>query len=201
MLRVGLTGGIGCGKSSVCQLFAKWDVPIVDADVISKELVEPGRPALGLIAEYFGQDILDEQGGLRRGVLRSRVFANDKERKKLESILHPLINAEIKARLSNLQAIYAIIAVPLLVETGQANHFDRVLLVDCSESFQRQRVMARDGVDASQIDAIIASQASRQARLSVAHDIIDNSRTIDHLAAQVNSLHHSYLLLATTRKS
>jgi dephospho-CoA kinase len=182
-------------------MFANWGVPIVDADVIARELVEPGQPALGLIAEYFGTDILDERGGLRRGVLRSRIFASDKERMKLENILHPLINNEIKVRLTNLQAIYAIIAVPLLLETGQINNFDRVLLVDCPEYSQRHRVMTRDGVDESQIDAIIASQASRQARLSVAHDVIDNSQTLDDLAAQVKSLHNSYLILATTGKS
>lgn len=201
MLRVGLTGGIGCGKSTVCQLFAKWGVPIVDADVIAKELVEPGQPALQQIAEYFGQDILDEQGGLKRGLLRSRVFANNAERKLLESILHPLIQSEIKVRLSSLQATYVIVAVPLLLETGQLNHFDRILLVDCSQYSQRQRVMMRDGVDESQIDAIIASQATRQARLAVAHDVIDNSLTIDHLAAQVRAQHNSYLILAPTWKS
>lgn len=201
MLRVALTGGIGCGKSTVCRLFTDWGAPIIDADVIARQLVEPGQAALQTIVDYFGRDILDEQGGLQRAALRARIFVHPEDKQVLESILHPLIYAEIEARVAVLQASYALIAVPLLVETGQISAFDRLLLVDCPESLQKQRVMSRDDVDEAQASAIIASQASREARLAVAHDVIDNSQALDHLAEQVKKLHNFYLFLATTRKS
>lgn len=201
MLRVALTGGIASGKSTVCQAFADLGVPIVDADVIARQVVAPGQPVLEAIVDYFGTDIVDDAGALRRAALRARIFANPHDKKVLEGILHPLIYSEIQQQLSLLHACYALVVVPLLLETGQAELFDRILLVDCPESLQLQRVMSRDGIDDAQAAAIIDSQASRAQRLAVAHDVIDNSQTPAVLAEHVKNLHNFYLFLATARKS
>lgn len=201
MLRVGLTGGIGSGKSTVCALFAELGVPIVDADLIARQLVEPGSPGLIAIVQVFGESVLDGDGSLNRGLLRSRVFADAGERQKLDAIMHPMIYAAIDSAVSQLQVPYTLIAIPLLVETGKTQMVDRVLVVDCPEGMQLQRITVRDHINAQQAQAIMASQADRQQRLAAADDIIDNSKAPDQLAEQVKSLHNSYLLLATTRKS
>jgi len=201
MLRVGLTGGIGSGKSTVCRLFAELGVPVVDADLIARQLVDVGSEALAAIVQQFGTDILNGDGSLNRSRLRTRVFADTQQRQQLDAIMHPRIYASIEIAVSQLRADYCMIAIPLLVETGKTSIVDRVLVVDCPESMQIQRVIARDQIDAQQAAAMIASQAGRQRRLDAADDVIDNSHPLSQLAEQVKSLHNSYLLLASTWKS
>lgn len=201
MLRVALTGGIGCGKSTVCQLFAEFGVPVVDADLMARQLVEPGRAGLAQLVNAFGTVILDQDGSLNRSTLRKLIFEDAKQRQKVDLIMHPLIYAAIDAEVSMLRASYCLIAVPLLVETGKAASFDRVLVVDCREEIQLQRLIVRDNIDAKFAEAMITSQTGRSQRLAVADDIIDNSNAVAQLAEQVKRLHNSYLLLATTRKS
>jgi len=199
MLKVALTGGIGSGKSTVCVLFADLGVAIIDADVIARQLVAPGQPALAQLVDCFGQSIINTDGRLNRAGLRERVFADPEQKQLLNAIMHPLVYAEIAEQVSQLQTVYCIIAIPLLVESENPYIVDRVLVVDCSEAAQLQRVLSRDQISEAQAQAIIASQASRQQRLARADDVIDNSTTPEQLAEQVKSLHNSYLLLATAR--
>ncbi len=199
MLRVGLTGGIGCGKSTVCRLFAELGVPIIDADVIARQLVAPGEPALNKLAANFGASILNADGSLNRAELRQLAFSDAGRKQQLDAILHPLIHDEIAARASELQTAYCILAIPLLLETRQKYVVDRILVVDCAPALQIERVMKRDNISVQQAEAIIATQVDRNLRLSAADDVINNSEAEDCLAEQVKNLHNLYLLLATTR--
>ena len=199
MFRVGLTGGIGSGKSTVCQLFADLGVAIVDADVVARQLVEPGQPALAKLATAFGTSILNRDGSLNRAELRQLAFADTQHKQKLNAIMHPLIHDEIEAQVARLQVPYCILAIPLLLEAQKSYNVNRVLVVDCPEHLQLQRVMARDQVSQEQVLAIIAAQASRQQRLTAADDVIENTASTSRLAEQVKILHNSYLLLATAR--
>lgn len=201
MLRIALTGGIACGKSTVCRLFADFGVPIVDADLIARQLAEPHQQGWQAIVEYFGPEILISDGKLNRRLLRERIFADPAQRQKLDAIMHPLIYSAIDARLLQLQANYCLVAIPLLAETQKASHFDRVLLVDCPEALQLQRLQLRDNLDATDAATIIASQAGRLQRLAIADEVIDNSNGEPLLAEQVKSLHNFYLNLAISRKS
>jgi dephospho-CoA kinase len=196
MLVVGLTGGIGCGKSAVSDRFEALGAPVIDADRVARELVEPGQPALQQIAERFGAAMINADGTLDRARLRSTVFADPNARQALESLLHPRIRATMRERLQALDSAYAILAIPLLLETGQARDVDRVLVVDCSESDQVARVTLRDNVDEAQARAILAAQTPRQKRLKHADDIIDNTGTLDALQPQIDRLHAKYLELA-----
>jgi dephospho-CoA kinase len=196
MLVVGLTGGIGCGKSAVSDRFEALGAPVIDADRVARELVEPGQPALQQIAERFGAAMINADGTLDRARLRSTVFADPNARQALESLLHPRIRATMRERLQALDSAYAILAIPLLLETGQARDVDRVLVVDCSESDQVARVTLRDNVDEAQARAILAAQTPRQKRLEHADDIIDNTGTLDALQPQIDRLHAKYLELA-----
>lgn len=198
MLRVGLTGGIGSGKSTVCDLFAELGVPIVDADVIARQLVAPGQPALTKLAEVFGSSIIEQDGSLNRAILRQLAFTNELNKQKLDAIMHPLIYDEIETQIADLKTAYCIMAIPLLLETQKKHTVDRVLVVDCPPFMQLKRVIARDKISAEQAEAIIALQAAREARLAAADDVIDNSTSQTALAEQVKSLHNSYLLLATS---
>lgn len=199
MLKIGLTGGIGSGKSTACALFAALGAPIIDADVIARQLVEPGQPALAELVTEFGANIVNDDGRLNRAALRDRVFAEPAQKQRLDAIMHPRIYAQIAAEVTCLDSRYCIIAIPLLVESARHYAVDRVLVIDCAETEQLQRVLARDQVSESQARAIIASQASRQQRLAQADDVIDNSAPSAQLAEQVKSLHNSYLLLANVR--
>ncbi|MDD4914363.1 MAG: dephospho-CoA kinase [Methylococcales bacterium] len=201
MLKVGLTGGIGCGKSTVCKQFQALDVKIIDADLIARQLVEPGQPVLTQLAECFGKQILQADGSLNRALLREMVFQDAEKKQRLENIMHPLIYDRIAIEAENLPGKYCIIAVPLLLETGHKHIVDRVLLVDCSIETQLERVMRRDKLDREQILSIIACQMPRQERLKWADDIIDNSTSTVRLAEQIKRLHNSYILLATARTS
>ncbi len=194
---VALTGGIASGKSTVAEQFAAMGAIIIDTDQIARELVAPGQPALGEMVHAFGRDILLVDGRLNRPALRQRVFADATARATLNAILHPRIHTEVSARLHSLPAHtgYALLVIPLLVESGEryATLIDRVLLVDCSEDTQIQRLMQRDRVNATQAKAMLAAQASRQARLIRADDVIDNSAEREQLLPRIAALHQDYL--------
>lgn len=199
---VGLTGGIGSGKSAAAERFAARGVPIVDTDAIAHELTAPGGAAIAPIRAAFGDAVLTADGILDRSAMRRLVFAEPAARKRLEAILHPLIRAESEARLCRLaSAEYAILVVPLLVESGDfRSRVDRVCVVDCPEELQIARVMARSGLSRDEVQAIIAAQTSRAARLAAADDVIDNSRGLAELDVQVASLHEKYRLMAKVRQ-
>ena len=199
-LRVGLTGGIGSGKSEAAREFARLGATVIDTDVIARELVEPGQPALTEIVEHFGADLLDASGCLDRSKLRQRVFADPHQRRQLEAILHPKIRERALILADRANTPYCILVIPLLVESGNDYQLDRVLVIDCPEELQRQRTRRRDGVSEAEVDAILASQASRQQRLSVADDIIVNDAGLERLAAEVKRLNLDYLNRADRRR-
>ena len=196
MFVVGITGGIGSGKSAVSNRFEALGIRVVDADLASRWVVEPGRPALARIAEHFGDDVLATDGSLDRAVLRRLVFADPEERRWLEALLHPLIAEEIRTALTAAESPYAILVSPLLIESGQTEFVDRVLVVDVPETVQIERTMARDDNDEAQVRSIITAQIDRPSRLARADDVIDNDGGLDALDAQVAELHHRYLELA-----
>lgn len=199
MLKIGLTGGIGCGKTTVCRLFADLGVPVVDADLIARSLVEPGQPALQAIVQAFGPEILQADGNLDRAKLRQAIFSDPEQRRRLDGIMHPRVYARIAADVAALQAAYCLIAVPLLLESKNPYAVDRILVVDCPQPAQIERVVTRDKLSAEQAQAIVASQMPRPQRLARADDVIDNSAGPEQLAEQVKSLHNSYIFLATAR--
>lgn len=192
---LGLTGGIGSGKSAVAQHFVDLGVHLVDADHAARWVVEPGRPALAKIVEHFGGDVLQADGQLDRSALRARIFADSDERRWLEALLHPLIGQEIMAYLARAESPYAILVSPLLIESGQHRLTQRVLLVDAPEQLQIQRTIARDQSSAEQVQAILKAQASRSERLQHAHDVLVNDRDLHWLQAEVERLHNFYLTL------
>jgi dephospho-CoA kinase len=194
MLVIGLTGGIGCGKSTVAKLFAAKGVPILDADVIARELVEPNQPAFEAIKQHFGTAILRD-GGLDRARLREIVFSNPEEKRWLENLLHPMVYSEISRRIATLSAPYSIVVIPLLLETGRRHLVDRLLVVDCPEDMQRHRVKLRDGLEDTQIEKIMASQISRSKRLEAADDVIENTADEATLSDRIEHLHQLYLAL------
>jgi dephospho-CoA kinase len=198
MLIIGLTGGIGSGKSTVADYFTQEGVPVIDADRLARELVAPGSPALDEIAAEFGSSILLPDGRLDRPRLRRRVFADPSERRRLEAILHPRIYAEMRRRTQALRAPYCIWVIPLLLETAETSLVDRVLVVDAEESRQAERVLAREGMDKETFKAILRNQVSRTERLRAADDVIVNNADLGHLQRQVTALHHRYLVLADT---
>ncbi len=195
MLRIGLTGGIGSGKSTVAALFRELDVPVIDADEIGRELTTPGAPATRAILQHFGAAVRNKQGGLDRARLRRLVFAHPARRRELEALLHPLILTEMQRRARALSGPYCILAIPLLLEAGLEASVDRILVVDAPETLRRQRVMRRDGLDAAEVDAIMRSQCARDQRLAAADDIICNDGDLDDLRRQVLALHRKYLAL------
>ena len=201
MLIIGLTGGIGSGKSTVAGYFAQHGVPVIDADRLARELVVPGSSAADEIAAVFGSNMLLPDGSLDRPRLRRLVFADPSERRRLEAILHPRIYAEMRRRTRVLRAPYCIWVIPLLVETAETALVDRVLVVDAPETQQEERVLAREGMDMETLKAILSSQASRAERLRAADDVIVNNADLVHLQRQVTALHHRYLALADTAAS
>jgi dephospho-CoA kinase len=196
MFVIGLTGGIGSGKSTVAELFAERGIEIVDADLIAREVVLPGTAALGQIASHFGSSILAASGELDRAALRKRVFADTSARLWLEGLLHPLIHDRIVQRIDACQSPYCILASPLLLETSQHQLVNRVLVVDVDETSQLQRTLQRDGSDEATIRGIIAAQMARQDRLRQADDVLDNSGDRSKLDTSVDKLHTCYLKLA-----
>jgi len=193
MLKVGLTGGIGCGKSTVAKLFAQHAVAIIDADEIAHALVRPKSPALTQIASTFGADCLLANGNLDRAKLRELIFNNAQKKCQLEHIMHPLIYAEIDRQVLALSGLYCIIAIPLLLETHKQASVDHILVVDCSETEQIKRVQLRDGLSTDQIKAIIQSQASREQRLAEADSIIYNTQDNNQLTHDINNLHQQFI--------
>ena len=191
---VGLTGGIGSGKSAVCRLFAQLGVPVIDADVVAREVVEPGQPGLEAIVEAFGEEVLGSDGRLDRARLRELVFSDPERRKQLEALLHPRIRAEMDRRIAAVEAPYCIRCVPLLVETGQSADVDRVLVVDVPVETQLRRTLARDGGRRATVQAII--EATRDQRLQVADDVLDNDGDLESLRRRVEMLHDRYLAAA-----
>jgi dephospho-CoA kinase len=198
-LVVGLTGGIASGKSLVGAMFAKLGVPLVDTDAIAREVVAPGEPGLAAVAAAFGPRMLSPSGDIDRAALRSLVFADGAKRRELEAILHPLIHTRTIAKLKALSAPYAVVAVPLLLETNFRELVDRVLVVDCPETQQLERLMRRDAIPKPEALAMIRAQVDRATRLKAAHDVIDNSGLPDATRRQVDLLHHQYLALAAQR--
>ena len=196
ILRIGLTGGIASGKSTVADLFAALEVPVIDTDKIAREVVEPGQPPLEKLVERFGAGILTPDGHLDRPKLREIVFSDPRARADLEALTHPAIGSAVQARAAVAGGPYQILVIPLLVEKGYQKHLDRVLVVDCPEALQLQRLQARDGTSPTQARAILEAQASRAARLKAADDMIRNESDVAALRQQVQALHHRYLQLA-----
>lgn len=198
--KVGLTGGIGSGKSTVADLFAKLGAAIIDADQLAHELTASGGAAIEPIRTAFGSEYVDRLGALDRTRMRERVFSDSAAKSRLESILHPMIRAETDRRALQATSPYVILMIPLLVETGEPHaRCDRVLVVDCPEPIQIARVMARSDLARDAVEAIIAAQVSRAERLRHADDVIDNSGPPENLRPQVETLHARYVQLAQER--
>jgi dephospho-CoA kinase len=195
--RIALTGGIACGKSTVAQLFAALGAKLIDTDQIAREIVTPPSLVLDRIVARFGREVLTAAGTLDRARLRAIVFADSAARADLESLTHPAIRAAVTKRCATLGGPYQLIAVPLLVETGTWRDYDRVLLVDVDPALQLRRLALRDGLDEATAKHMLAAQATRGARLAIAHDIIDNNGDVASLAAQVEALHQRYRALTS----
>jgi len=199
---VGLTGGIGSGKSVVADLFARRGVAVIDTDEIAHELTRPGGEAIEAIRTAFGASSIGADGALDRDGMRKLVFGDAAARKSLEGILHPLIRKESARRSARTRSPYAILVVPLLVEGGvDRSRYSRVLVVDCSEEQQVERAMRRSGLSEKEVRAILAAQATREQRLARADDVIDNSGTPEALERQVSHLDEKYLTLAAQSKT
>ena len=201
MLRVGLTGGIGSGKTTVCNIFSELGVPVIDADMISHKLVCKGKPALKRIKEIFGDIIIDVNGELDRNRMRNIIFSDIKARKQIESILHPLIYNEIQKQVSKLNNPYCIICIPLLFETNSENKVDRILVIDVPKNIQLKRAVLRDDKSTMDIKKIIDTQAPRKHRLQSADDIIVNDGDIAKLRDQISKLDKKYNKLSANSKS
>ena len=195
-LIVGITGGIGSGKSAVTARFEAHGITVVDADLAARVVVEPGKPALDAIAEHFGDDMLLADGSLDRAALRQRVFADEEQRVWLEQLTHPLIGQEIMEQLAASGSPYTILSSPLLLETSQKDLADCVVVVDVPESVQLERTIARDDNSEAQVKRIMAAQLSRPERLEGADIVIDNSRSLEALDEIVDELHKEFLLRA-----
>lgn len=184
-----MTGGVASGKSEVTRRFEARGVSVIDADLISRELVEPGQPALAEIRAHFGADVIDAQGRLDRRAMRSIVFADAQQRRALESIIHPRVRDVLRMRARDSDAALTLLAIPLLVESGDYAWVDRILVVDVPRAVQRARVMRRDGIQGAAAEAMIDAQASRTARLALATDVIVNDGSLADLDAAVARLH------------
>jgi len=199
-LRIGLTGGIASGKSTIASFFADLGVPVIDTDVIAREVVAKGAPALDEIRTEFGDEVFDVDGMLDRKRMRNLVFSDDSKRRQLEGVLHPRIR---EAALNQAEAVtdpYMIIVVPLLVESPMKEFMDRVLVVDCSEEVQLSRLLARDTENDEQARRIIAAQASRNERLAIADDVVLNDAALDQTRTRIEALHKNYLELSASHR-
>lgn len=196
MLVIGVTGGIGSGKTAATDRFQSHGITVVDADLASRVVVEPGRPALKAIEEHFGPEVIAADGCLDRRALREIVFANPNERKWLEQLTHPLIGQEIVSQIQNSQSPYTILASPLLLESSQHQMAQRVLVIDVPEEIQVSRTVTRDDTTEEGVKAIIAAQMKRDDRLAKADDVIINDQDLQHLHTQVDALHQTYLDMA-----
>lgn len=192
---LGLTGGIGSGKSAAAERFVELGVHLVDADQAARWVVEPGRPALASIVERFGAGVLLEDGQLDRAALRQQIFADPAQRQWLEQLLHPLIGQEIFSYLAKAETPYAVYVSPLLIESGQYRKTQRILVIDAPPELQVQRTLLRDNTSAEQVQAILKAQVGREERLRHADDVVVNDRDVPTLHAQIDRLHHFYLTL------
>lgn len=195
-LRIGLTGGIASGKSTVEQRFLELGIPVIDADESARAVVAHGAPGLAAVIAHFGSRMLTPQGELDRRALRSLIFADPKSRRELETILHPLIRADMDRRILESEGTYIVLSIPLLIEGGGRDRVDRVLLIDADESLQLERLMSRDAVSGEEARATLAAQASRAARLRGADDVIENAGSVSELRQAVDCIHQRYLELA-----
>lgn len=199
MIKIGLTGGIGCGKTTVAKIFEQLKTPVIDADEIAHRLVAIGQPALARIQQIFGADVLNPDGSLNRKGLGDIIFSDRKQKEKLESILHPLVFQSIQSELKRVDTPYCIVCIPLLFETNMNHLVDRILVVDCSVKTQIDRLQKRDNMTIERIQSIIASQVSRDYRRAYANDLIDNSKTDNRLAEEVKKLHNLYLSISASQ--
>lgn len=194
---VGLTGGIGCGKSSTSQFFSDLGIDVIDTDVIARQLTQPNGSAISLIQNTFGSSVITADGALDRNKMRDLVFANSESRHKLEQILHPLILKAVIRRIKQSQAPYVIVVIPLLFETNDYNHLiQHILVIDCDEQQQLLRTMERSNLSEQKVRSIMATQVTRETRIQKADDVILNNQDIEYLTAQILLLHHKYLALS-----
>lgn len=196
VFRVALTGGIASGKSVVAEYFAALGVPVIDSDVIARQVVEPGQPALAEVVEQFGREVLGEGGRIDRPRLRERIFADAASRRRLEAILHPAIRAEMERQSREAGGDYQLFVIPLLAEGGRRDHVDRVLLVDVPEELQVERLRSRDGATREQALAALHAQATRAQRLAMADDVLQNTGRVEDLRQAVAGLHERYRQMA-----
>lgn len=195
-LRVGLTGGIASGKSTVCAIFAELGATIVDADDIARAVCQPGQPAYQQIVAHFGNKVLFDNGQLNRQALRDIIFNDDKARQALEAIIHPLVRQQLAIQLQQNSAVLAIVAVPLLIEANMQDLFDRILLVTANRATQLKRLLSRDKISPALAEQMIAAQIDDQQRLHYADDIIDNNGGVELLTSQIAKLMKNYQQLA-----
>ena len=195
-LRIGLTGGIASGKSTIADMFAAHGVPIIDTDLIAREVVQPGQPALDDIRHEFGDDVIAEDGSLDRAEMRRIVFSDEDARKRLEGITHPRIGDATRAQAKEAGGDYQIIVVPLLVTSALKDYVDRVLVVDCDEDTQIKRLVERDSEAEGQARRMLAAQSTREERLAIADDVISNIDSVEQTQDQVDKLHRVYLGLS-----
>lgn len=196
MFTVALTGGVASGKSTVEKLFASRDIEVIDADHVAREVVAAGTAGLADIVEVFGTDVLSADGSLDRRAMRERVFADERARRQLEAIIHPRVREVLRQRASEVRSAYGMLVIPLLVESGDYAWVNRVLVVDVPREVQRERLLKRDGISRELAEAMLDAQASREQRLGVADDVIDNSADLESLDDAVERLHRRYLQLA-----
>lgn len=199
MLLVGLTGGIGSGKSVVAGLFESMGAGIIDTDLIARDLVAPGSPALYEISDHLGQSILTPDGNLNRRLMREMIFSNPTEKKWLENLLHPMIRETVRQKIQTLQSPYGIIVIPLLTEIKKEgyDYLDRICVVDCDEVVQIQRTMERDDISESDAMSMLEAQATREERLKIADDVIENNGDLNDLRKKVDILHKQYLEMSS----
>lgn len=201
MFVVGVTGGIGSGKTTVTDLFYQQGIDVVDADVIARGIMGPGSEALEAVKQRFGEQALNPDGSLHRAWLRERIFAHPEDKTWLNNLTHPLVREQLLQQLAQAQSPYVILSAPLLVENRLTQLCDRVLVVDVSEATQVARTATRDNTSAEQVQAIIAAQASREQRLAAADNVIDNNGVVEELPKQVEKLHELYLRLAANKQA
>ena len=193
---VGLTGGIGSGKSAAANFFQNEGITVIDADGLSREVIEEGTPGFVSIVEYFGSKIIDSDGSINRAHLRKEVFDDDKKKKLLESIIHPLVRELMVKKIAVSKSPYSIIMVPLIFETNSMSNYNRILVIDCDPKLQLERAMLRDNNSKAQIEKIMDSQCSREERISIANDIIPNNDSLENLKIRSIAMHKFYLGLS-----